>query len=105
MTDCSFLSDPEHYEHPRAAWILERVRGGRLLEVGAGNGGMTRLMAPLVNRLVALDVSTPSLAAVRALGLANVETVEGLVEQFRPDTRFDWIVLSEVLEHLRNPDR
>jgi SAM-dependent methyltransferase len=103
VTDCSFLSDPEHYEKPRARWIIERVTGGRLLEVGCGNGGMTALLAPRVERLVALDVSTPSLSSVAALGLGNVETVEALVEHFEPSGKFDWIVMSEVLEHLRRP--
>jgi len=103
VTDCSFLSDPEHYENPRARWILHRVSGGRLLEVGCGNGGMTALLAPKVEHLVALDISTPSLSLVAALGLGNVETVEALVEHFEPSGKFDWIVMSEVLEHLRRP--
>src|SRR5688572_9477332 len=67
VTDCAFLSDPDHYEYPRTRWMLERVSGGTLLEIGCGNGGMTRLLAPRVERLIALDVSTPSLAAVEAL--------------------------------------
>jgi SAM-dependent methyltransferase len=103
VTDCEFLLDPNHYERPRAEWILSRVSGGRLLEVGCGNGGMTRLLAEKVTTLVALDVSAPSLAAVRQLGLSNVETVQGLVEQHEATGEFDWVVLSEVLEHLRNP--
>jgi 2-polyprenyl-3-methyl-5-hydroxy-6-metoxy-1,4-benzoquinol methylase len=104
VTDCTFLSDPEHYEYPRARWILGHVRGGRLLEVGCGNGGMTALLAPRVEHLVALDVSTASLARVEALGLPNVETVDALVERYRPSKPLDWIVLSEVIEHLRRPD-
>jgi hypothetical protein len=29
VTDCTFLSDPAHYEYPRARWmILDRVHGG-----------------------------------------------------------------------------
>ena len=103
VTDCSFLSDSRHYEHPRVRWIIELVSGGRLLEVGCGNGGMTALLAPSVERLVALDVSTLSLSSVDALGLRNVETVEALVEHFEPSGKFDWIVMSEVLEHLRRP--
>lgn len=104
VTDCSFLGEPTHYEHPRARWILERVRGGTVLEVGCGNGGMTRLLAPQVDRIVALDVSAPSLETVRALDLPNVRTVRALIERYEPDQAFDWIVLSEVIEHLRDPD-
>ena len=104
VTDCTFLADPNHYEYPRARYILDRVRGGRLLEIGCGNGGMTRLLAPQVEWLVAIDVSTPSLAELRALALPNVEVVEALVERYQPAATFDWIVMSEVLEHLRQPE-
>jgi 2-polyprenyl-3-methyl-5-hydroxy-6-metoxy-1,4-benzoquinol methylase len=52
---------------------------------------------------VALDVSTPSLDALRALRLPNVEAVEALVERYEPAARFDWIVMSEVIEHMRDP--
>jgi 2-polyprenyl-3-methyl-5-hydroxy-6-metoxy-1,4-benzoquinol methylase len=103
VTDCAFLGDPNHYEHPRAQWVLERVSGGRLLEIGCGNGGMTRLLAPRVDKVLAFDISTPSLVALRQLGLPNVEAVEGMVEHFEPAAPFDWIVMSEVLEHLRDP--
>ncbi len=103
LTGCDFLEDPTHYEHPRAHWILQHARGGTLLEIGCGNGGMTRLLSPQVDRLIALDVSTPSIEAVRALGLPNVEADEALVEHYHPAVRFDWIVMSEVIEHLRKP--
>jgi 2-polyprenyl-3-methyl-5-hydroxy-6-metoxy-1,4-benzoquinol methylase len=74
-----------------------------MLEIGCGNGGMTRLLAPQAAQVVALDLSTPSLAAVDALSLHNVEVVQGLVEHYQPETRFDWIIMSEVIEHLRQP--
>ena len=111
VTDCAFLDDPAHYEHPRARWVTERLsegdgagRGGRLLEVGCGNGGMTRLLSPLVDEVVALDTSEPSLQALAALGLKNVKTVNSLLERFEPGALFDWIVVSEVIEHLRRPE-
>ena len=103
VTDCRFLGDPDHYESPRVRWILDKVRSGSLLEVGCGNVGMTCLIAPQVERVVALDVSTPSIEAMEKLGLQNVEPVRALVERFEPDRRFDWIVMSEVIEHLRRP--
>jgi 2-polyprenyl-3-methyl-5-hydroxy-6-metoxy-1,4-benzoquinol methylase len=103
ITECEFLDDPDHYEYPRASWVLEEISGGTLLEIGCGNGGMTQLMAPKVDRLTAFDVSAPSLAMVQALGLPNVETAQGLIENYSPAERFDTVVLSEVIEHLRRP--
>src|SRR5581483_2894143 len=102
-TDCSFLQDPTHYEYPRGAWLIERVRGPVVLEVGCGNGGFTRVLSQRVERVVALDVSAPSLAALRAFALPNVETEHALLETYRPARRFDCIVMSDVLEHLRDP--
>lgn len=103
ITDCSFVGDPSHYEHPRVQWILEKVSGGELLELGCGNGGMTRLLARLVDHIVALDVSSPSLQAVAAMNISNVDVVHSLIEQYRPSKPLDWIVMCEVLEHLRKP--
>lgn len=103
ITQCRFLDDPSHYEYPRAQWVLSHVMGGVLLEVGCGDGGMTRLISPLVDRMVALDVSTLSLAELANLQLPNVSIVHALVETFTTDERFDWIVLSEVIEHVRDP--
>jgi 2-polyprenyl-3-methyl-5-hydroxy-6-metoxy-1,4-benzoquinol methylase len=104
ITDCSFVGDPSHYEHPRVQWILEKVSGGDLLELGCGNGGMTRLLARSVDHIVALDVSSPSVQAVAAMNISNVDGVHSLIEQYRPSNLFDWIVMSEVLEHLRSPE-
>lgn len=103
VTECDFLGDPGHYEYPRAQWIVEQIGGGSLLEIGCGNGGMTRLLAPRVSRLIAMDVSAPSLAALEQLGLENVTTVCGLLEDYEPPQPFDQIVMSEILEHLREP--
>lgn len=104
VTHCGFLSDPAHYEYPRAQWLLQNIAGGDLLEIGCGDGGMTRLLAPRVNRVVALDISSPSLQALRSLAIPNVETVEQLVEDYQPARFFDRIVMSEVVEHLRQPE-
>jgi 2-polyprenyl-3-methyl-5-hydroxy-6-metoxy-1,4-benzoquinol methylase len=53
--------------------------------------------------LLAIDVSEPSLREIEGLGMENVTTERALVEDFQPSQRFDWIVMSEILEHLRRP--
>lgn len=103
LSDCRFLLDETHYERPRIEWMLREVRGGSVLEVGAGNGGMTSLLSPLADRVIALDLCQEAVEAVRALALANVEAVCGFVERYAPPTSFDWVILSEIVEHLRDP--
>lgn len=105
ITDCEFLDDPANYEHPRLQWILKQVSGGDVLEIGCGNGGMTRHLAVQADQVTAMDVSRPSLDVIDHLKLANVRAVESLFEKFQPEQFYDWIVMSEVLEHLRRPNK
>ncbi len=103
ISDCSFLANATHYERPRIDWILERVRGGMALEVGCADGTVTQLLAQRTDHVVALDLCEASINCVRGRRLANVESHVGFVEHFQPAERYDWVVLSEVLEHLREP--
>jgi ubiquinone/menaquinone biosynthesis C-methylase UbiE len=84
--------DPEHAsrydqkEDARAsdevAWLQARGLGGEatVVDLGAGTGQFTVAVAPLVERVVAVDVSpvmlTPLRAKVAARGLDNVEVVQ-----------------------------
>ncbi len=103
ITDCEFVTDPAHYEYPRFQWLISEVRNGHMLEIGCGNGGMTEFFSKQVDNIVAMDVSKISLDELKAKKLPNVETVESLIENYNPGKRYDWIVMSEVIEHLRNP--
>lgn len=103
VSHCEFLGDPDHYEYPRARFVTSLVSGGCLLEIGCGNGGMTRLLSPLVDSVVALDVSSASIAELERLKLPNVSACVGLIEEFWPEDSFKWIVLSEVIEHVQSP--
>lgn len=102
-SQCHFLVDPSHYEFPRVKWMLGEIRGGALLEVGSADGGMTRLVSPQVEKVVALDLCSESIEAIKRLGLPNVETHCGLVERFVPARSFDWMIMSEIVEHVREP--
>jgi 2-polyprenyl-3-methyl-5-hydroxy-6-metoxy-1,4-benzoquinol methylase len=104
-SDCSFLASTDHYERPRIDWMLARVRGGSLLELGCADGTVTAMLAERVERVVALDLCQESVARVRTRQLRNVRAVTGFIEHYEPAETFDWIVASEVLEHLRNPLR
>jgi 2-polyprenyl-3-methyl-5-hydroxy-6-metoxy-1,4-benzoquinol methylase len=103
LSECSFLEDPAHYERPRIDWMLERVAGGTVLEVGCADGTVTAMLARRAERVVGLDVCAQAIERLRRRGLLNVEGRAGLIEDFTPTEAFDWIVASEVLEHLRRP--
>ena len=104
VTDCQFVTDPKHYEFPRFKWINSIIHGGKLLEIGCGNGGMTEFFSTKVDCLVAMDVSKESLVQLDSKKLSNVKTVESLIEDYVSNEKFDWIIMSEVIEHLRNPE-
>jgi len=103
LSDCSFLADPAHFERPRIDWMRARIAGGTLLEIGCADGTMTAMLAGKVTRLVALDLCRESIERLRTRSLPNVEGVCGFVEHYSPREPFDWIVMSEVVEHLRDP--
>jgi len=103
LSECSFLDDPKHYERPRIDWILARVQGGSLLEIGSADGTVSAMLAAKVQRLVAVDVCEESVQRLRARGLPNVEARHALIERIELKDQFDWVVMSEVVEHLRDP--
>lgn len=104
MSNCSFLEDPNHYERPRIDWIVERIVGGTVLEIGCADGTVTAMLAPRADHVIALDVCEAAVDRLCQRNLPNAEGHVGLIEDFEPSTLFDWIVASEVLEHLRRPE-
>lgn len=96
-----------------ASWVLlyhgdfrARLRGARVLELGAGTGLNALVMAALGAHVVATDISeeTPRLvhAAAAQLGLtANVEAIAGdFASMALPARSFDFVVGKAFLHHL-----
>jgi len=74
------------------------------LEIGCGEGLMTRELAGLFQRVDAVDVSQVMIS--RRPQLSNVRYHVGDAERWQTLVeRYDLVVLSEVLEHLRDPAR
>lgn len=85
------------------SWALERllpnVAGKRVLDIGAGGGGIGRAIrerAP--SELVAIEVDDRSHALL-------AETYDLVIPSIAPlkGRTFDWIILLDVLEHMANP--
>ncbi|MES9938673.1 MAG: 16S rRNA (guanine(527)-N(7))-methyltransferase RsmG [Sedimenticola sp.] len=77
--------------------ILDMVRGPRVLDVGTGPGlpGIPLAIALPDAHFTLLDSNGKKTRFVQqaktALGLSNVEVVNGRVESFRPDSPFDTV--------------
>ena len=80
------------------------------VDLGAGTGFVTTVLAPLVSSVLAVDISEAmarSLAERAAdAGLANVSTKVADLKDFQlPQASADLIVSSYALHHLVNPDK
>lgn len=76
--------------------------GGRLLDVGAGDGRVTAELAPLVDAVVATETSTPMIDRLRKRGWTAYET--DLVEGGLPDEgTFQLIALLNVIDRTSQP--
>ena len=76
-----------------------------VLDVGCGNGSELALpLARLGFQVTGIDVHAPSIEHAQQLGkdLANLSYVCGRVEELKSPP-YDVVILSEVLEHLREP--
>ena len=68
------------------------------LDFGCGNGGMLRLMAQHVRRVVGIEVNASAADVARSSGLTVYSSLEALPH----DELYDVVVSNHVLEHIRN---
>ena len=76
---------------------------GRLLELGHGDGVMSRQFVERGHELVVVDGAPSIVARARETLGAKATVIEGLFEAFESAKRFDYIVASHVLEHVDDP--
>lgn len=79
----------------------------RTLDVGCGAGIISLVLAERSEKVVGIDISRSAVEfagmLARKLGIENVEFKEGRVEDMSFGEKFDFMVCSEVIEHLWNP--
>ncbi len=90
--------------------FLAALRGGRVLDLGTGDGWPGLPLARHVREVVALDPSPRRAGAAqenaRALGLRNVEVVCAPAEELPfPDGSFDGVVAATSIEQSTDPER
>jgi 2-polyprenyl-3-methyl-5-hydroxy-6-metoxy-1,4-benzoquinol methylase len=80
--------------------FLPAVPGGRLLDVGCGNGGNIRRLCKLGWKAEGLDFDQAAVDTVKAQGLTA--TCGSLTDRPFPEASFDAVILSHVIEHVPN---
>jgi len=75
--------------------------GGRLLEVGCGDGAMLDSMAKGGWQVAGVDFDERAVQIARSRGLTVYQG--GLTDQNFPDDSFDAIVMNHVIEHVLDP--
>jgi len=99
------LDDAGNY----AGWIFERIephRGVEVLEVGAGHGTFTEMLARKAKRVVASDISERCVNRLRERfsGDSSVEVLHGSIDSAVTHGPFDSVILINVLEHIEDDD-
>jgi SAM-dependent methyltransferase len=99
------LDGAENY----AAWIfglIEPHLGPEVVEVGAGHGTFTRILAQKVAEVVALDLSQRCVDVLleRFSDDPHVEVLHGEIDVARARAPFDAALLVNVLEHVEDDD-
>ncbi|HEY2386216.1 MAG TPA: methyltransferase domain-containing protein [Candidatus Binatia bacterium] len=98
------LSDFDHHAiaHEADLFLADYVDGA-VLELGCARGGMTRKLAPIVDRLVVVDGSETYLTELRRDLGQQAEFVSSRFEDYDPASTFRHVLAARILEHLQEP--
>jgi len=103
--------NPQHYsEHARfvsdlgmpVVALLAPVRGERILDLGCGDGPLTKQLRDLGCNVVGVDGSPEMVTAAKALGL-DARVMDGHALQF--DGEFDAVFSNAALHWMKQPDK
>ena len=95
-------SDLDQQSYRRQLALIEDRRYERVLEIGCAAGAFTRRLAPLANRVLAVDVAPSAIERAREDTPANVEFRVGDVIELDPvgEGPWDLVVMSETIYYV-----
>jgi 2-polyprenyl-3-methyl-5-hydroxy-6-metoxy-1,4-benzoquinol methylase len=79
------------------------IKAGSILELGPAEGLMTKHLLALSNNVVAVDGSQVFCDQLKQKFGDKLKVVYSLFEEYKPEEKFDNIILGHVLEHVENP--
>ncbi len=95
-------------DHKRLKFIIKQLQqgstGGTVLDVGCGNGIMSRAIAQHGYQVLGIDISAKAIEKARVVDQDNVRfQVMNADELVADGSTYDAVICSEVLEHLSDP--
>ncbi len=83
--------------------ILEFRGNARILDIGCGNGLLTYDLAQKARHVTAIDINKDNIEFARLnYNRENIKYLHGDATRFNFKTRFDTVVMSNLLEHIDN---
>lgn len=81
--------------------VRKFIRGKTMLDIGCGVGTLTKALAGAFEKVVGIDGSALKLRKAKEKNnLNNIVYKQSLIEDFNPNMQFDFIVSTNVLEHV-----
>ena len=97
-------SDYDQASYRHQVRLLSDRRYARALEIGCGAGAFTRHLAPLVDRLLAIDVAPAAIHAARqaliGAGAVDFRVANIMESEPEPEAAWDLVVLGETIYYL-----
>lgn len=76
----------------------------RILDIGCGDGTVTRALAQRAVQIVGIDISEECIKRAKRINAhPSIDYFNGPLEEFRPREKFDVVLMFEFIEHIYDP--
>lgn len=95
---------PKHKIMKYHEWFLNNIDShSKILDVGCGIGALTYDLSKKADKIIAIDISQKSIDfAQKRYYSDNIIFMKADINEFKFDEKFDYIILSSVLEHIKD---